>query len=230
MEWLKIIAWVSLLTAFLCSVWIAIDIASGRRQHMWIMNVVWPLSALWAGPFALYYYFKVGRLSTEEAVMGAKQRGEEPPGKQKPFRQTAGLAASHCGAGCTLGDIIVEWSLFFFPVTLFGEKIFGSWAVDYAVAFVIGIGFQYFTIQPMRNLPPGEALKQAVKADAFSITSWQVGMYGWMAIATFLIFGHELEKTSPVFWFMMQIAMFAGFFTSYPVNWWLVRSGRKERM
>jgi hypothetical protein len=29
-------------------------------------------------------------------------------------------------------------------------------------------------------------------------------MYGWMAIAVFLIFGHELEKTDPVFWFMMQ--------------------------
>ena len=28
-----------------------------------------------------------------------------------------------------------------------------------------------------------------------------------MAIAVFLIFGHEIQKTDPVFWFMMQIAM-----------------------
>jgi hypothetical protein len=28
----------------------------------------------------------------------------------------------------------------------------------------------------------------------------------------------------------MQIGMFAGFFTSYPVNWWLLRSGVKEAM
>lgn len=55
-------------------------------------------------------------------------------------------------------------------------------------------------------------------------------MYGWMAIATFLIFGHEIEKTSPVFWFMMQIAMLVGFLTAYPVNWWLLRSGIKEKM
>jgi hypothetical protein len=28
---------------------------------------------------------------------------------------------------------------------------------------------------------------------------------------------------APVFWFMMQLAMIAGFVTSYPVNWWLIR-------
>jgi hypothetical protein len=39
-------------------------------------------------------------------------------------------------------------------------------------------------------------------------------MYGWMAIVIFGIFGHELPKTDPVFWFMMQIAMIAGFLTS----------------
>jgi hypothetical protein len=42
--------------------------------------------------------------------------------------------------------------------------------------------------------------------------------------------GHELEKTSPLFWFMMQIAMLAGFATSYPVNWWLLRKQIKEVM
>ncbi|WP_405083923.1 DUF4396 domain-containing protein [Paraburkholderia caribensis] len=28
----------------------------------------------------------------------------------------------------------------------------------------------------------------------------------------------------------MQLAMLAGFATSYPVNWWLIRSGVKEKM
>ncbi len=51
-----------------------------------------------------------------------------------------------------------------------------------------------------------------------------------MAIATFATFGHEIEKTNPVFWFMMQIAMLAGFLTAYPVNWWLLRAGIKEKM
>jgi hypothetical protein len=29
---------------------------------------------------------------------------------------------------------------------------------------------------------------------------------------------------------IMQIAMLAGFLTSYPVNWWLIRRGAKEAM
>ena len=53
---------------------------------------------------------------------------------------------------------------------------------------------------------------------------------GWMATVTFAIFGRELYKTTPVFWFMMQIAMLAGFLTSYPFNWYLLRRGIKEEM
>ncbi len=117
---------------------------------------------------------------------------------------------------------------------LFGEKTFGTWALDFLLALLVGIAFQYFTIKPMRDLPPGKALMQAAKADVLSLTAWQVGMYGWMAIAIFAIFrsglGVELPKTEPVFWFMMQIAMFCGFATAYPVNWWLLRKGIKEKM
>jgi hypothetical protein len=81
----------------------------------------------------------------------------------------------------------------------------------------------------MKGLSPGKGLWAALKADALSLTAWQVGMYGWMAVVTFLIFGHELTKGA-VFWFMMQIGMLAGFLTSYPINWWLIRRGVKERM
>ena len=38
------------------------------------------------------------------------------------------------------------------------------------------------------------------------------------------------EARWPEFWFVMQIAMLAGFATSYPVNWWLIRAGIKEKM
>jgi hypothetical protein len=160
----------------------------------------------------------------------AKERGEMPPGKAKPFWQSVGLGATHCGSGCALGDLVAEWFVVLVPITLFGHRIFGTWALDYTLAFLLGIAFQYFTIVPMRGLSPAQGIAAAVKADFLSLTAWQVGMYGWMAIATFAIFGHEIPKTDPVFWFMMQIAMLAGFLTAYPVNWWLLRAGMKEVM
>ncbi|HEX3727822.1 MAG TPA: DUF4396 domain-containing protein [Pirellulales bacterium] len=221
----------SLIVGVLSSIVILGDILAGHRQHMAVMNVVWPITGLYAGPLAVLGYFTVGRLSTHAAMHAAKEHGEEPPAKRKPFWQSVGLAATHCGAGCTLGDLLVEGLLMsFVSFSLFGHAIFGSWLIDYVAAFLIGIAFQYFTIKPMKNLSPRAGLIAALKADALSLTAWQVGMYGWMAIATFAVFGHELSRSNPVFWLMMQIAMLAGFATAYPVNWLLVKSGVKEKM
>jgi hypothetical protein len=149
---------------------------------------------------------------------------------QKPLWRTSALGATHCGAGCTLGDIIIETFVIGVPVVLLGRQIFGTWALDYAAAFMLGIAFQYFGIRPMRQLSVRDGLVQALKADAASLTAWQLGMYGWMAVVTFAIFGHELPKDEPTFWFMMQIAMLAGFLVSWPVNAWLIRRGVKEAM
>lgn len=229
MDWLHIVAVVSLVTAAACTVLIAFDLTK-HPQHMWIMNIVWPLTALYSGVIAVWVYYRVGRLSSKQSVERAQRRGEEMPGKKKPFWQSVALGASHCGSGCTLGDICAEWLIVFVPLKLFGKAIFAAWVIDYVFAFLFGIAFQFFTIKPMRNFSTAKALKAAFKADALSLTSWQIGMYGWMAIVVFVILGHELEKTDPVFWFMMQIAMIAGFLTSYPVNWWLLRKRIKEVM
>jgi hypothetical protein len=59
-------------------------------------------------------------------------------------------------------------------------------------------------------------------------------MYGGMALIQFRwfhpSFGGIAPATSPELWFAMQLAMLAGFVTSYPANWWLIRTGLKEWM
>jgi hypothetical protein len=40
----------------------------------------------------------------------------------------------------------------------------------------------------------------------------------------------HLMPTSPVFWFLMQLGMIVGYFTSWPANAWLIRRGIKEAM
>src|SRR6185437_17001377 len=84
-------------------------------------------------------------------------------------------------------------------------------------------------------LRAGRSLRRvAIKADTLSLTAWQVGMYALMAVAYFRVFGDllrvKLHTNSAEFWFTMQVAMTCGFLTSYPVNWWLVTRGIKERM
>ncbi len=229
--WLHTLAFMSLVLAGVSALTVIADELGKHRQHMWIMNVVWPITMLWAGPLGLIAYFTVGRNSTHTAVAAARRSRREPPNRAKPFWQSVGVGATHCGAGCSLGDLIVEWGTVAVPLTLFGSHIFGTWAADFVAAFLLGIAFQYFTIAPMRGLSLQAGLVAALKADTLSLTAWQLGMYGWMAIVLFALFSPQaLPKTGPVFWFMMQLAMMAGFLTSYPVNWWLLRRGIKETM
>lgn len=227
--WLLQLSIASLSLGGLCFLFIAADLVK-HPQKMWIMNLVWPITALYAGPLALLFYYKVGRLSTKKVAMAVKEQTGRNPSDQKPFWQIVAIGATHCGSGCALGDVVSEWMTFAAPLVIFGQKIFGGWVVDYVWAYLFGIIFQYFSIKPMKGLSTGQGIWAAIKVDTLSLTAWQIGMYGWMAIATFLIFGHELDKTSAVFWFMMQIGMLCGFGTAYPVNWWLIKSGVKEAM
>ena len=240
--WLHALSIAFLLLGALCAAVIAADVAH-HPQQMGIMNVVWPVTALFGTVWIAWQYFTYGRLAERETAHAAMRRGEEMPSKKcTPFPIMVANGALHCGSGCTLGDICAEWLVFLVPAIavwfgwhrLFGEKMFATWNVDYLFAYAFGIVFQYFAIKPMRNLSVGQGIWEAVKADTLSLTAWQVGMYGFMAFAYFFLFGTLLGTTlatdTAEFWFMMQLAMLCGFATAYPVNWWLIRAGIKEAM
>jgi hypothetical protein len=228
MNTLQVVATISIIVAIVCSGIIVIDLLSGNKQQMMIMNFVWPITGLYGGPIALVAYYTIGRKSTKKRMMMAKE--QQIPMPSKPFWQSVAVGALHCGSGCTLGDIIAETLLLLIPVVVIGSKLYGSWVIDYVFAFALGIVFQYYSIKPMKNLSPKQGFIAALKADTLSLTAWQVGMYGGMAIATFLIFKHRLEASTIIFWFVMQFAMLLGFITAFPVNWWLLKKGIKEVM
>lgn len=240
--WLHDLSIAFLVLGAACALTVAADLLR-HPQHMWIMNVVWPVTALFGTIWVLWQYFAYGRLAEHRLARAAMQRGEEMPSRKlTPFPIMVANGALHCGSGCTLGDIIAEWLVFFVPAIavwfgwhgIFGVRMFAVWIVDYILAYALGIVFQYFTIAPMRNLSFGQGILAAIKADTLSLTAWQAGMYGFMALAYFVIFrvglGTKLETDTAEFWFMMQIAMICGFLTAYPVNWWLIRKGVKEGM
>ncbi len=214
--------------AFLCAAFILYDIfVRGYRQHMWIMEEVWPITALYFGPLALWAYWRWGRPQSHQWI---EEHDQQPP--EKNFAATVAVGDSHCGAGCTLGDIIGSPTV----VYVLGWKIagfflFAKYIVTYVLAYIFGIAFQYFSIKPMKGLSVGKGIKEALKADTLSLTAFQVGLYGWMAIMQFVLFPVEaLHPNEPAFWFLMQIGMILGFLTSYPVNWWLIKRGIKEPM
>lgn len=201
----------ALILSGISGVVIAVDIAR-HPQKMTIMNFVWPITALYFGPFALLTYFGFGRSKRET-----------------PFWQKVWIGATHCGAGCTLGDILAEWAVFLTGFTLLGSTLWASYLWDFALAFLLGIVFQYFSIAPMRHISGWPAIQAALKADTIALVAFEIGLFAfmwWMHAA----FHPTLEPSDPRYWFLMQVGMILGFFTSFPANWWLIRKGWKEAM
>lgn len=84
----------------------------------------------------------------------------------------------------------------------------------------------------MRGLGLRKGIVAAAKADILSLTAFEVGLFGWMALQALVFFPepHAIHPDSPVYWFGMQIGMAVGFLTACPVNSWLIRHGIKEAM
>jgi Domain of unknown function (DUF4396) len=249
--WLVVLADVSLCLAGLSAALLIYDIVASRRQMMTVMKWVWPITALYMGPFAILAYRKFqlepmlaamrspkgagpGAMAAREDQAGSSQAAHHQMMREmtahKPFWAQVFTGVTHCGAGCTLGDIAGEFLVFGLGATLLGTLLWNELFADYVLAYLLGIAFQYFSIAPMRGISGLQGVWAAMKADTLSLTAFEVGLFGWMILYSIVIFHGGLHPNSPVYWFMMQIGMVLGFATSYPVNWWLLRSGIKEPM
>ncbi|MGN6243504.1 MAG: DUF4396 domain-containing protein [Motilibacteraceae bacterium] len=227
-SWLVALSWLSLAVAGFCGLAIVVDIyGRGRRQQMGVMEAVWPVSALYLGPLAVLGYRRFGR---PKSPRWRREQGMESPPEPPRWAMVA-TGVGHCGAGCTLGDIVAESVVFLAGLSVGGSVLAAEYVGDYLLALALGIVFQYFAIAPMRGLGLRKGLVQAAKADVLSLTAFEVGLFGWMALMSFVLFPQpHLHPDSPVYWFLMQIGMVLGFLTAWPVNSWLIRKGIKEAM
>ncbi len=205
---LQTISWIAISLGVLTALVIAADERS-RPQGMPIMNVVWPVTGFYFPVIGGWLYRAIGRPPLTHAHDAAAQDARW---------KSVLLSATHCGAGCVIGDIVA--------VALFGP----SFAIEFAFAYLFGIAFQYLPIRAMRDISPATALWEAIKADTLSLVAFEVGMFGWMAVARLWLLPGEPAATSIAFWFMMQIGMIVGFATTYPANWLLVKWGVKSGM
>ena len=91
--------------------------------------------------------------------------------------------------------------------------MFAEFIGDYVLAVGLGLAFQYFAIAPMRGLGFRKGIVAAAKADILSLTAFEVGLFGWMALQAFVFFPapHHIHPDSPVYWSSMQLGMILGF-------------------
>jgi hypothetical protein len=225
---LVFIAWISIAIAFVCALVIVAD-ELRHPQSMSVMNIVWPVTALYLSLFALWAYFTLGRRHTKRSMREkALPKNHDAP----PTAAQIALSASHCGAGCMIADVVTEFALAASGFVILGSVLWTEYLFDFIAAWALGIVFQYLAIKPMRDdLSRAAVFRAAMKADTFSILAFQVGMYAWMALVYFRLFtAPHLTPFDLRFWLMMQIAMICGLATTYPVNRLLIGLGVKEAM
>ena len=224
--WLTVIAWASLAAALGTALAVLWDVyLRGYRQTMGVMEAVWPVTALYFGPLAWLGYRRWGRVNSP------RWQREHHVKPQYGERASVSIGVSHCGAGCTLGDILGAWLVLLAGWKLLGLALPAEYATDFALAFLLGIAFQYLAIAPMRHLDFRSGLIAALKADSLSLAAFEIGLFGWMAVMQLVLFTDpHLTPEHAAYWLLMQIGMILGFATAYPVNSWLVRRGIKEAM
>lgn len=240
--WLDVLCSLCLLLGLVCGIALLVDVLR-HPPRMAVMSLVWPISALFGTVFVLWLYIRHGRALLKNSDQHREEHAHSDTRRvSQSFPLIVAQGTLHCGAGCTLGDVVAEWLAFRAPAiavafgwhSLFAEKLYAVWILDFVLAFTFGVVFQYFAIVPMRHLSVRQGIVTALKADALSLAAWQIGMYCMMGYLQFGVFDKWFGGHAPIdgveFWGAMQLAMIAGFMTSFPMNWWLIKTGIKERM
>src|SRR5258708_30913844 len=102
---LETISWISLTVSLICALIIAGD-ELRRPQKMRIMNIVWPVTALYFSVVALWGYYRIGRKMARDATQGMpegqmkgdKNQLEEQGSRRDPTWEQTAVSDSHFGA------------------------------------------------------------------------------------------------------------------------------------
>lgn len=221
---------IALMAGLVTCLLIALDIRK-RPQHMRVMNVTWPITGLYLPVAGWLLYRILGRapLPSSDHHHGHEHHHAHHHAN-KPLWKSALVDNTHCGGGCTIGDIVAGPIAAITAFSVAGSLLMGHFVASFIAAFVFGIAFQY---SPKREMNPsmsrGKALVEALKADTLSVICYQIGMYIWLLICAYG-FNMHLDPFTLPYWFMMQIAMLLGFITVYPANLILIKTGIKEAM
>jgi hypothetical protein len=191
---------------------VAIDIRSTPASPVLKWGFV--LITAYIGPLGAFLYV----LGCREPLDGLHERYVAAR-----WRQALG-STMHCVAGDGLGILAgaVLGGVLRLPVL-----------PDLALEYLLGVGFGWTIFQAlfMRRMASGygRALKSTFLPEFVSMNFLMAGMIPVMTISMSAIAGAH-DPRAPIFWFVMSMALMAGFLLAYPANWWLVARGLKHGM
>jgi hypothetical protein len=194
-------------------VFVAIDIRSSPVSP--VMRWGFVLFTAYTGPIGVFLY-----------VLGCR---EPLPGRHAEYvrarwRQVLG-STMHCVAGDGVGIL---------AGAVIGSVMSLNRPLEVALEYGLGFGFGWTIFQSlfMRGMAGGSywmALKRTFIPEFLSMNLVMAGMI-LVASLFWAAVGGKRGPLTPTFWFVMSMALLAGFVVAYPINWWLVAKSLKHGM
>ncbi|MEO8779396.1 MAG: DUF4396 domain-containing protein, partial [Rhodanobacter sp.] len=172
-----------------------------------VMKWGFVLLTAYTGPIGILLYV----LGCREPVPGLHERYIATR-----WRQVLG-STMHCvagdGVGILAGAVVASYFTLNRPVEI---------ALEYALGF--GFGWTIFQSLFMRGMAGGSYRRALATTFLPEFLSMNLVMTGMMVVASWgrSALGGSFSALTPTFWFVMSMALLAGFLTAYPMNWWLV--------
>ena len=192
---------------------VAIDI--WRTPEANVMRWGFIILTLFTGPLGAFFY-----------VLGCR---EPLPNTHEQYvatrwRQVLG-STMHCAAGDGVGIFVGAVIASFLHVDP---------AINITLEYVFGFtfGWLFFQAFAMRDMAGGNYLKSLKMTFIPEFFSMNILMSGMLLVSKFWmpqVAGSEMPS-SVAFWFIMSMALVAGFLCAYPMNWWLVTRNLKHGM
>src|SRR5271154_4052736 len=194
-------------------VFVTIDIRSTPESPVLKWGFV--IVTLFTGPIGAMLYV----LGCREPLAGTHEQYVAAQ-----WRQTLG-STMHCVAGDGIGILAgaVIGGYLMLPPAL-------DVAMEYILGFTFGLGI--FQALFMRDMVGGSYSRALAAAFIPELTSMNCLMAGMIPVA--MVFKARVPSStspaSPAFWFIMSMALLAGFIAAYPMNWWLLARKLKHGM
>ncbi len=170
---------------------------------------------VFAGPLAAIFYV----LGCREPLPGTHEQYVAPT-----WKQVLG-STMHCASGDGLG--IITGAAIASMLTL-------PFALDFTLEYVLGFGFGWLFFQAfaMRDMAGGDYMKSLRMSFIPEFLSMNLLMAGMVIVSKSWMAQVEgsTDPANPAFWFIMSMALIAGFLCAYPMNWWLVTRHLKHGM
>jgi hypothetical protein len=194
-------------------VFVAVDIRSSPESPVLKWGVV--LLTAYTGPIGAFLYV----LGCREPLPGLHERYVAAR-----WRQVLG-STMHCVAGDGVGILVGAVISSIFAIHGLGEVL---------LEYVLGFSFGWTIFQALFMLAEAggsykRSLARTFIPELVSMNLLMAGMVPTMMILKSQI-GATASPASPAFWFVMSMALLAGFIVAYPINWWLVANHLKHGM